>query len=821
MNRLTPCALTLALLSGTAALAHQIIWTRRLVDLLGASALTFSKVVGAFFVGLAVGAWLAARGVAKARGSWRVVALAEIGVTALSLPVLFSWDWSRALFESPTLADASKLLLPLLLVTPPAVAMGLVIPFMVQGLAARRGLAPSLPVWLYAVNTLGGVLGVGLVLFVGLPWLGLTRSGLAAGGLNLVVAGGAWALQRQVGFRAVPIPTERRPIEALQPRFQALAFFSGFLVLGLEVILQHQLAQVSINSLFSSGAVLALVLVSLTVAAMLAPWLSRRLDTDRALNAALMAAAALGAIQPFLFTGMRHGLNILSYELLPLQYAWELAKLGAVAVCPLLVAAGFVFPLLLRACAPADHQDAGRSVGVLLAWNGLGGWLGTEVAQTWIAPNFGLWNSVSLTAVGYLLLLTLNTNQRRGSSAIGWPVYRPLAALLLVLASAYLARSLPQTWLEPGQRLAAVQVGREGVVASIELGPGDWRMRFDNSYNLGGSKAQFDQERQAHLPLLLHGHARTVALMGAATGSTTAGAALHPELEQIDAIELSRLVLQQARRFFGPYNREVFSDPRVHWFQDDARWVIARHPRTYDVVIGDLFLPWRTGQSRLFTVEHFQAVRRSLKPDGLYCQWLPMFQLTPAQFNAIARTFRTVFPEAYLVRDDFYLEKPVLGLVGGRSLSAQDWSRTQLACAQLQRAGRVHDPLARHVEGVAMMVVGPLVDPGPGPVNTLGNAWLEWDAGRNVIGLRTPWFVGLAYAGYLDESHRAGQAMLPPDLQTAHHAAQFFQTLQVAVQTQSPDLAGLKSQIDAQMPLPLRQDPGAEWRHWPLQVKPK
>ena len=54
-------ALLLVLFSGAAALAHQILWTRRMVDALGANADTFSKVIGSFFVGLALGAWFASR----------------------------------------------------------------------------------------------------------------------------------------------------------------------------------------------------------------------------------------------------------------------------------------------------------------------------------------------------------------------------------------------------------------------------------------------------------------------------------------------------------------------------------------------------------------------------------------------------------------------------------------------------------------------------------------------------------------------------------------------------------------------------------------
>ena len=82
-------SLALACASGAAGLAHQILWTRRLVDVLGASADTFSKVVGAFFVGLALGAWLASRTKASEGNWWRRVAGAELAV-----PVLFSTELS-------------------------------------------------------------------------------------------------------------------------------------------------------------------------------------------------------------------------------------------------------------------------------------------------------------------------------------------------------------------------------------------------------------------------------------------------------------------------------------------------------------------------------------------------------------------------------------------------------------------------------------------------------------------------------------------------------------------------------------------------------
>jgi hypothetical protein len=86
-------------------------------------------------------------------------------------------------------------------------------------------------------------------------------------------------------------------------------------------------------------------------------------------------------------------------------------------------------------------------------------------------------------------------------------------ALLVVAVCGWMAGSLPQA-VAPNERLAAIAVGKEGLVATLESGPGDWRMLFNNSYTLGGSKAQFNQERQALLPLLFHGKPKSVATLG-------------------------------------------------------------------------------------------------------------------------------------------------------------------------------------------------------------------------------------------------------------------------------------------------------------------
>ncbi|MBL9171923.1 MAG: hypothetical protein JNL10_00180 [Verrucomicrobiales bacterium] len=813
-TRETRPAFVLLFLSGTAALSHQLVWTRRLVDVLGASAGTFARVVGAFCFGLALGGALAALFPAPARTGWRRMAWAELLVGILGAGVMSAVPLADVLQQGTWTTTTLPWILPAILVIPPAIAMGLVLPAALSAVPE-----PGFAVRAYAVNTFGGVVGVLMTVFVSLPSFGLLGAGLAACGLSLAIAAGAAVLS--CGAPRESLLEDPKSPALPAPRFAgALAFLSGFLVLGSEVVTQHQLAQVTINSHFSSAAILAAILLALAAASAVAGRI--RAFPDQAIPPAVFCAAVLWILQPAALFLVRPGLQILPYELAPLPYFLRLGGLAAIAVAPAFAAAGLLFPLLLRG------STSPRTLAAWLALNGLGGWIGAELTQSLVLPALGLWRTPVAAGGAYLVTAILLLASRRHAAHPRILIRPALAALALggfalwSLSWASAARR-PQVSPVPGERVVAVRAGREGVVATVVQDTNDWRIVFNNTYTLGGSRAQFNQERQAHLPLLIHGHAHSVALMGVATGSTLAGAALHPGIERIDAFELSPLAAGFASNWFGPFNRDVFKDPRVQLTVQDARWGIARNPGRYDVILGDLFLPWRTGEGRMYAREQFAAVRKALRPDGLFCQWLPLFQLTRTQYNVITRTFLSEFPNAFLLRGDFYPELPIVGLCAfadGTPLAQVDWSLVRDACDQLREHAPVADPLARHPEGVALCVVGVVPDPGPGPVNTLGNAWLEWDAGRNVVGLRAPWFIGVPEAEYLREVLKTHPGPLPPALREAQDSGQFFLTLEVARRVNAPVFPNLAAQVMSRIPRSLREDPGADWTHWPGQVKP-
>jgi spermidine synthase len=156
------------------------------------------------------------------------------------------------------------------------------------------------------------------------------------------------------------------------------------------------------------------------------------------------------------------------------------------------------------------------------------------------------------------------------------------------------------------------------------------------------------------------------------TGITAGAALMHP-VGSVVALEIVPEVAEAARQDFAEWNARVVDDRRVEVVVDDGRNYLASTPAAFDVIVGDLLVPWRPAEAPLYTREHFASVRAALTADGVFCQWLPLYQLSPDQLAIIARTFLDVFPSATLWRGNFDPGAATLALVGQRGAGPLEW----------------------------------------------------------------------------------------------------------------------------------------------------
>lgn len=779
-------------LVGIGALIVQTLWLRELRSALGGASAAISATLVALIIGQAGGARLGERVALRAASPLRAFGLLALAAAlgALATPHLLRGATALldtrydALLAQPVLLALARGAAALLATLPAALAIGALAPALFAAcLGGARALA-STGVALYALNALGGAFGAALVTFSLVERLGL-RGSLAVGAA-LLFAPGAIAVVVARSAAAAPPPAVLLAEDSEGPLPQPplwllqLAALSGFGTFSAQSLFALALGRVSNQSAYAFGAVLVVTLACVGLGALFLYSLSRRARPQLALGVALALTGSALFVFPAYFVGVTGGLAVFSVDAPWPAYLRSFAALAFATAGSVLLPAACVFPSLLAASSEFGSRD-GRSLGAasarLLAWNAGGALLGALLAPLVLLPAFGLWGAFACVGVVYLLGAL---RPLAGAAAPRFAAYAAiLGALLFAVARPH---AQPALRIPEGERLLQLEESAAGLVAVFE-GADGLKLQLDNHYFLGGARDRVRQERQGHLPLLLHPSPKRVLFLGSATGSS-ASAALAHGVDAITLVEIVPGVARTAREFFREENHGVYDDPRTRVVIDDARSFLRASPEKFDVIVGDLFVPWQSGSGGLFSVEHFANARARLEYDGVFCQWLPLYQLTEPEFRSIASSFAVAFHGYWLYRGDFFGEHPIAALCG--QLAFPDPNIFARGSERVRAAGVSDRWLVHPLGGFALYV---------GSEASTVEDWeraeldahprLEFLAAKSHQGGRlvNP-FVGLPWASFASKAR--GTFVDRPDLTAAQHGGaelQYASALYVAGRT--------------------------------------
>ena len=766
----------LLLVSGAWALVYEVLWMRRLSDLFGATTPAIAATLAAMLLGFTAGNAFWGRYARRLAKPLLVYGGLEIGVGLSALlfePTLRLYDsfyaaLNQALAGSPPAFTITKTVLAILALFLPTFCMGGTLPVLAENARSSPGQIEIGPAGLYAANTWGAALGALSVPFFWLPRFGMR------GSYEISVAGSL-----SIGIMACAIGswTARQPQRAPAERVQApwrvcahpfsktmlafLAGLSGLIAFVLQVEWGRMFAQVHENSIYSFAVVLAVMLAGLATGA----WLSRQalrlgVTPRNLLGYGWLAGGAIVFVSPHLFYALTAGLSHLEGSGGWGSYGMKILWLALPTVLLPTVLLGMILPMLLELAAARTEEPAGRkavgSIGSLLGFNTAGSILGALGAAFVLPSYLGVWGSIASAGVILVVAAELTLQPWRKVS-----LRRVTIFSFLLLAPLYWNPiSVPRTHLsaDQGEILTALHEGSHGIVAVVDIqsGPlqGSRRMKLDNFYVLGGTASTGDERMQGHLPLLLHAAPRTVAFLGLGTGISAGAGLLHPSVKEVTVVEIVPEIAAAARDYFGQANLNLMLNPCVEVVVDDARHFLRVGRRKFDVIVGDLVVPWRRGESILYSAEHFASARRALAPRGIFCQWLPMFQLSEEEFQIVAATFLDVFPRAALWRGDFAPDKPALALLG-----LGEEARLEPAQVAKRLQELVQDPANPHLfhpSGVWMFLVGALQSDDPMFTgvrrNSVNAPWLEILGPLAHAGLnRSQLFVGRRLEAYLQQ----------------------------------------------------------------------
>lgn len=678
--------------SGAAALVYEVLWMRELGLLFGNSTQAAAATLAAFFAGIAAGNAYWGKRSASLQRPLKAYGLLELGVFASALLYFgilgaYSTVYSalfEAFIDTPSVFVLIKFSMAFLLFFPSAFFMGGTLPVMTQYFVRDRRNLGRYASTLYAINTFGAASGAFAAGFLLTPWLGVKTSYVGAMAATLLVAAIAFVLDRGEAAEAEPAP-EPKPAKAIKNKAKkasaktqkpkimpglnwsalwALAGLSGFTALALQVLWIRMFAQVLHNSVYSYATILAIFLLALALGGAVARWLAARaVEPGRLLTLLLVACGLSVAVSPLLFHSLTDGGSYITGDANFTSYMVQIILLVAVIIGPPVTIMGILLPSLFK-LAEVRETAPGETVGRLVTANTLASIVGSVFAGFLFLDWFGLWASIMLLAALYVAaavwLGTFSASQQ-------WPVRLAPIASALLLTTVLNSSGLPVVGLDPAKKESLLQVweGSDGTVAVIRR-DGHLRTKLNNWYTLGGTDDMLTQQIQSHLPMLLHGKAKRVFYLGLGTG-ITAGTGLNYPVDELTVAEIAPSVIEASRAYFTDYTNSLYSDERASVIAEDGRNVLRGTGQQYDLIISDLFIPWKAGTGSLYSVEHYENAKRRLAKGGLYTQWLPLYQLTSEEFAVIARSMLEVFPAVTMWRGNFLSDNAVVALVGHQS----------------------------------------------------------------------------------------------------------------------------------------------------------
>jgi len=687
--------------SGASALIYEVVWVRVFANVFGNTIYSASIVTAVFMLGLGIGSYAAGVWADREytrRNLLQIFAAFElaIGLSALGISILLPHlgDFSAAV-SSYTRGDhgwyvlssasyAARAAIAIVLLTPVTMLMGgtlsVLIRHLVRGddlLASPKprsgegGPGPRIGL-LYGVNTLGAAAGCFLTDFALVPAYGLRATQMIAVAMNLGTATGVLLLKSQIPNpksqipknpriqknARIPDPGSRIPI---WPAAAALAT-TGFAAMGMEILWFRHFSILLGEFRAVFALLLAVILLAIGAGSLAGGYIQRRTlhpahvlmlvqgllvaSTLAGLASASAraisdAASAYAALHPGL---MGSGIN---RELAELWF--NTRPILLVAALPALLM-GFAFPLA-NAIVQRAEAAVGRRAGLLYLANTFGAVCGALATGFLLLPVLGIQRSATvLMVVAGLAVIPLResggSKRTRPTLSISLTVSTIAIALWLSLPSDYL---LSRALLFPPGRAYTLSEGITELIAVTD-GPDGGRVLVTNGHPMSSTEllSQRYMRAMAHVPLLALDNPQRVLVICYGVGNTAHAATLHPTVQRIDVVDLSRHVLEHSP-YFKEVNGDVLNDPRVAVYVNDGRHHLQMDDRPYDLITLEPPPIVHAGIAALYTTEFYARARSRLKPGGYLSQWLPAFGVPQSMILSMVRSFVDVFPNAVLL----------------------------------------------------------------------------------------------------------------------------------------------------------------------------
>jgi len=151
-------------------------------------------------------------------------------------------------------------------------------------------------------------------------------------------------------------------------------------------------------------------------------------------------------------------------------------------------------------------------------------------------------------------------------------------------------------------------------------------------------------EMLTHVPILAHGAAREVLIIGGGDGGMLEEALKHRTVERVTMVEIDRGVVDLSREYLPKICGQAFDDPRTDLVIADGVDYVGTCNRKFDVIIVDSTDPIGPAEV-LFSDRFYRRCKACLTPGGILVtqNGVPFFQ--SAELSGTVRLLRPLFAD--------------------------------------------------------------------------------------------------------------------------------------------------------------------------------
>ncbi|MFY0310754.1 polyamine aminopropyltransferase [Leisingera sp. D0M16] len=186
-------------------------------------------------------------------------------------------------------------------------------------------------------------------------------------------------------------------------------------------------------------------------------------------------------------------------------------------------------------------------------------------------------------------------------------------------------------------------------------------------------------EMLTHVPILAHGNAKRVLIIGGGDGGMAREALRHTSVEHVTMVEIDGGVVDFSKEYLPMLSQGAFDDPRLNLVINDGAVFMKENTEKFDVIIVDSTDPIGPGEV-LFTDTFYGHAARSLTEDGIIVTQNGVPFMQGDELTGTLRAFQALFADAscYLATVPTYAGGPMAFGWGSHSDKARNVSLADL-----------------------------------------------------------------------------------------------------------------------------------------------